>query len=439
MINQRTSAAYAERLAALLRVRTVSEQKQTDLTSFYQFHALLAGMFPLTFERSEIHDLDGNLFLRLAGGDKPPLMLMSHMDVVSASGEWKYEPFSGTIAEGRVWGRGAVDTKGNLWAILESVEQLLEDGAELPRDLYIVSSRTEETDGSGARAICAFMQENGYHPFALLDEGGMIIEEPIGGVKGRYAMVGVAEKIVCDMRFVAKGGGGHASAPDRNSPLVRLGRFMCAAEKKKLFKPKLNRTTREMFRRMVPGMSGAMRFLFGSMWLTKPIIIKALPSVSATGAAMLRTTLAFTMAGGSESINSMPSEAYIVGDMRCSLHQGVNKSLSKVKKLAKRFDIETDVFDKGDESAATDYTGKAFKAVEKTVGEIFSDVVVTPYIMNGASDSRFYAPVCTNRIRFAPFVISGDQLDSMHAANESIDVEALPPAVTFYKKIIFDM
>lgn len=436
MTDKRNAAACAERLAALLRVQTVSERGQTDLSQFYRFHELLREMFPLTFAAAEVFDLDGSLLLRLPGGSRSPVMFMSHMDVVPAEGEWRHDPFAGEIAEGRVWGRGALDTKCNLWAIFTAVEQLLEDGYALPRELFLVSSRSEETDGSGAKAIAAFMLEQGMRPALLLDEGGMIVEEPISGVAGRYAMMGVAEKIICDVRFIARDGGGHASAPGRNTPLVRLGCFMREAERKKLFTVKVNKTTREMFRRMTPGMKGGMRALFGSMWLTKPLICKVLPSVSAAGAAMLRTTLAFTMAGGSSEVNVLPTQAYVVGDMRCSLHQGLEKSLAAVKKLAKRFDIEVEVFDRGDESPATDYKGRSFRAVERVINEVFPGVATVPYIMNGASDCRYYGEVCADRIRFAPFTVSNEQLDTMHAADENIDIETLPSAVEFFRRVI---
>ena len=78
----------------------------------------------------------------------------------------------------------------------------------------------------------------------------LILDEPIGGVKGTYAMVGVLEKGYGDLKFIARGKGGHASAPGRNTPLVRLGRFMAAVEKKSPFTSKFSPAVLEMFRRL---------------------------------------------------------------------------------------------------------------------------------------------------------------------------------------------
>ena len=65
-----------------------------------------------------------------------------------------------------------------------------------------------------------------------LDEGGMILQEPVPGVKKAFAMIGVGEKGCADLRFIARSKGGHASMPGKNTPLVRLGKFMAEAEKK---------------------------------------------------------------------------------------------------------------------------------------------------------------------------------------------------------------
>lgn len=140
---------------------------------------------------------------------------MSHHDVVPAEGEWKYPPFSGEIAEGSVWGRGTVDTKGSLFCFMQAVEELLAEGWKPECDVYLASSCTEEWGGDGAPAIAAWLKEQGVHLGLLLDEGGMIMDSPMAGVKGRYAMVGVVEKGYADVKFTANSAGGHASAPGR--------------------------------------------------------------------------------------------------------------------------------------------------------------------------------------------------------------------------------
>ena len=116
---------YAEELSRMIRIETVSEEKQKDKTKFYRFRETLAALFPRVFEACELEDFDGSFLMRWKGaGTEEPILFMNHHDVVEASGKWMYEPFSGTVDRGKIWGRGALDTKGGLWAMLRAAEQV---------------------------------------------------------------------------------------------------------------------------------------------------------------------------------------------------------------------------------------------------------------------------------------------------------------------------
>ena len=117
-----------------------------------------------------------------------------------------------------------------------------------------------------------------------------------------------------DLRFIAKGKGGHASAPGKNTPLVRLGQFMASVEKKDPFQSRFNPTVLEMFRRLTPNMNFGMKLVFANLWLFKPLLIKLMPLISPPGAAMLHTTIAFTMAKGADGLNVLPQEAYVTAN-----------------------------------------------------------------------------------------------------------------------------
>ena len=161
-----------------------------------------------------------------------------------------------------------------------------------------------------------------------------------------------------------------------------------------------------------------------------------MPMISPAGAALLRTTLAFTMSKGSEGANVIPQEAWVVGNMRFSHHQGKKASVAAITALAKKYDIETEIIDDGIESGITDFRGEAFRFMEKAVKAVFPQYIPAPYIMNAATDSRFFNKVCDNCLRFVPFAISDQQLDSVHAIDENVDVATLPGAVDFYRYVI---
>ena len=437
MIDVRTSV-YADSLAGLIKLETISVSGNYDAEKFRIFHEKLFETFPKLFELAEVEDYDGSLLIRWRGSDptREPILLMSHHDVVEAPGVWKHEPFSGDISEGKLWGRGTVDTKTSLWAMLQAAEELIEQGFVPSRDIYFESACNEETDGAGADAITKELYKRGISFFMTLDEGGAIMYDPIGGADGTFAMVGVGEKGCADIKFTARSAGGHASTPGKNTPLVRLGKFMAAADRSGIFEVRLSEVIQEMFIRMSETMKPPLKYIFAKPELFKPLLRTAVPMVSATAGAMLKTTLAFTMCSGSDGTNVMPQEAYVIGNMRFSHHQGRRSSIDAVRKLAAKYDIETDVIDPGFESPLTDFRGEAFRLVEKTVEKVFPDVRTAPYIMTGASDSRFFARVCKNCIRFTPLLIDEQQLESIHGLNENVDLTALAPAVDFYKNII---
>ncbi|MBE6584013.1 MAG: M20/M25/M40 family metallo-hydrolase [Ruminococcaceae bacterium] len=437
MSNTRTQE-YAERLSRLIQHETISSREDTDLSKFYSFHELLKKEFPSLFAACALEDFSGSILLRWQGQDSSlmPIMLMNHHDVVEATGDWTHAPFSGDIADGKVWGRGTLDTKGGLWGMLQAADELCRDGFVPARDVYFMSTACEETTGDSADAISMALLQRGIRFSLVLDEGGMILEEPMAGAKGRFAMIGVGEKGYADLKFTARSSGGHASTPPKNSPLVRLGKFMVAAEKKHVFKVWMSPTVKATLRSLSSSMSGPLKFVLGHPGFFSPLLCRVMPSISGMAGAMLKTTLAFTMAQGSGGRNVLPEEAYVIGNMRYSHHQGGKNSIEAITKLANKFDLDTEIVSPDFDSPISSHTSSAFKLVEQAVGASFKGVKTAPYIMNAASDSRFMSRVCDNCLRFAPFAISKKQLSSVHGIDECVNVDTLAPAVDFYKYII---
>lgn len=156
---------HAEHLSKIIQVPTVSIRGRNDNTEIYKFHDLLEQQYPNIHRVCERVDIDGALLFIWHGKDKNrnPICLMSHQDVVPADSEkWKYDAFSGKIAEGKIWGRGTVDTKGALCAILESIEELIKEGFTPVCDVYVGSSNNEEITGDGAVKTVEYLYERVY-------------------------------------------------------------------------------------------------------------------------------------------------------------------------------------------------------------------------------------------------------------------------------------
>ena len=436
--NTPKDAEYGARLAEMIRCETISSRDNPNTEKFQAFHKTLEELFPHVHARCERHDFDGSLLYKWQGRHQAdPIVLMSHQDVVEAGGKWEHAPFSGDIDEtGRVWGRGTVDTKGSLFCIFSALEELIASGYEPAGDVYIASSCTEEISGPGAPAIVAWLKENGVRPSLVLDEGGMILQAPIAGVSGLYAMVGVVEKGYADVKFIARSNGGHASAPTKDTPLVRLGRFMADVEDHSPFRNELSPTMLEMFRRLAPNMIFPMRLVMANMWLFKPLLTGVLPSISHAVGAMMHTTLAFTTAKGSDGLNVLPQQAYVTGNMRLIHHQPGPESIAAVSAIANKYNIETEVLYQDSPCPVVDYRSEQFHLIEKITAQVYPGVQVSPYVMTGGTDAKFFKEICPNCIRFAPLYIDEQQYGSVHALNENIFQGALTHGIEFYKKLI---
>ena len=436
--DEQEALRLAKKLSAMIQVDTTSHAGGDDPETFRAFHKTLTELFPLVFSKLEKTEIDGNLLFYWKGrSSEKPILLMSHQDVVPAEGEWLHAPFSGDIADGKVWGRGASDTKCSVMAFFEAVEQLLAEGFTPPTDVYLASSCTEEWAGDGAPKLVKELQRRGVELFLLCDEGGGIISEPIGGIPGNFAMVGVFEKGKADVKFTAKSTGGHASAPGKHTPIARLAAFVNEVETHSPFKKKLLPEVAAMFRTLSGYASSfGLRLLLGNLWLFSPLLKAVLPAVSAQAGAMLKTTIAFTTQSGSDAYNVIPQEAALGANMRFIPHQGEQESLAIIRKLAEKHGLSTEVLHSNDFTPPVDIRGEAFTLFTRVIGETFPGLAASPYVMTGATDAQFYQLVCKSCIRFAPVIYGPEQMKGMHGLNENIEYSCLPGAVRFYQNLI---
>ncbi len=428
---------YAGVLSEMVKYDTTSYPNTEQPEKFEGFHEVLGKLFPLVHEKLEKTDIDGNLLFKWTGKHSDrPVVLMSHQDVVPAEGEWIHGAFSGDIADGKVWGRGSSDTKCSVMAFFQAVEELLGEGFTPDQDVYLSSSCTEEWAGDGCPKLVAELKRRGVRPYIVIDEGGSIITDPIGGVKGNFAMVGVFEKGKADVVFKARSNGGHASTPKAGSPLARLSDLVYEIEHKDPFKRKLLPEVKGMFKALCPYAPFGLKLVFSNLRLFGPVLLKVLPKISAQAGAMLKTTIAFTMAGGSDASNVMPEEAFVGANVRFIPHQGMDESLKILEKIAQKHDVELVTEYATDYSESARLDGEEYAFVKRMIEETFEGVPVSPYVMTGATDARNYQEICDCVFRFAPVIYGPEQMKGMHGLNENIEYNCLPGAVDFYKNVI---
>lgn len=439
-IDETLSTTYANEFSKMIKIKTLSYEKdKTDASAFLQMHEVMKEIFPNVYRVMEQTVFDsGSLLFKWKGkSSEKPMVLMAHQDVVPASKKgWDFEPYSGTVTDTEILGRGTLDTKSTLYGIFKAVDELIESKFIPEQDVYISSSTDEEISGDGALHSVNFLKEKGIVPAFVLDEGGAIVSGSLPSATMPIALIGVLEKGYCNIKFVAKGKGGHSSTPPKNSPVARLSKFVADVETKFPLKSKMIPEVSDIFGKAAPSMSFGYRFLFGNLWLFRPLVTKLLPAINSYGRALLSTTIAFTMTKGSDAANVIPSEASILANLRTHPIQDIKSSFDALQKIASKYDVEAVLLGGREASPISSTSNEAYQYLIKTITENYPDVLVSPYIMLGGTDCRFFSEMTESAFRFSPIRMTNEELKKIHGKNETVRKSSIVEAVVFYKSII---
>ena len=430
--------AAAERLAQLVRIPTISrDAAEVDAAAFARFRERLAELYPRTFAALELEVLGaGALLLRWrSGSDAPPLVLMAHYDVVPVEGQdWHDDPFSGRIAEGLVHGRGAIDDKGALVAVLEAVEQLVARGFTPARDVYLSFGDDEEVFGTAAQQAVQALTGRGIRPWAVVDEGGAVVSGIFPGVAGPIAVVGVAEKGMLDLELATEDPGGHASTPTPMGATARLARAVLRLEEP--FPARLDDVVLTMVDTLGRQAHGLPRVLFAHAPLLRPALAAVLARSSRQGNALVRTTLAITQLQGSAASNVLATRARATANIRIALGETVQSSVARVRQVVDDPRVALRVLSGSDPSPVSRTDNPPFAQLSRAIRSVYPDATVTPYVMIQASDARHWAQVSDSVYRFMPFDLTAAELATLHAADERLPVAALRRGIGFYRALI---
>lgn len=429
--------AYARQLGKMIACRTVSVKGSYDDTEFARLRAVVEELFPLVHKHCEKMTFSDDCWIyKLKGADESRnIMLMSHHDVVAAEGEWQYPPFSGQIAEGKIWGRGTVDTKTPLFAEFAALEALLAEGYEPKCNVWIGSSCNEEIAGPGIPLANEYFKNNGITFDVILDEGGAVIDPPISGMAcQKCAMVAIHEKGRHKLVLTASAGSAHGglTAGMNATPAERMAAFITDFRKKNIFIRRLNPQVKGMFRAMAPYASFPMKLIFANLWCFGPVLTRLLPKLSAQAGGLLGTTCAFNDVVTSE--NGKHCTAKVM--LRCVDDKDLEADLQNFRALAAKYGIEVTAGEDCEYHAPADPTLPPFALVSECIREVFPDVPVIPFILPAGTDARTLTDVCPCVLRFAPIRLSAQQLASVHSENENIDVTAVGDCVTFYRCLL---
>ena len=431
-----TSNDYLLKLNDLIQCDTVSGSPFLNEKKSKEFQAVLENTFPHIFSKCRIINIDGSLIIELLGKrSSAPTLFISHFDTVEATGEWEHNPFSAEIENGKIFGRGVFDSKGNLFCILEALDELINEGYIPSQDFYIAISCDKESDDKSIEKIYTYFKNCNIYFSYILDEGGCVVNKPLNELNNDYALVGLGEEASAILKIVSLKQGGHASVPLKDSALVNLAQFIDDFNYNNVFHKSIHKSLHDTFFKVSRDMTGYDKFIFSHSRLCSPLVKLSLAKQPLV-LPLIQSSLSFITIYGSDNINVITSEAYAIANLRISLNDSLEKCLKKIRKFARRYHLKVEVLKEDKMPRVTSDNSYQYLTIESTIKEIFNDVAVIPYITCSTTDSRVMNRLCSTCYRFVPFKVTKDQISRVHGLDENIDVDNLEKAISFYKKLI---
>jgi len=436
------SEGAAARLAEVIRFKTVSniDRSQVDYSTFRALHGYLQKAFTLIHAQLEKKVINEYGLLYIWNGSdsgKKPVLLLAHQDVVPASDEgWKFPPFSGAIEEGYIWGRGTLDDKGSMFALLEAVEFLLKDGYRPSRSIYMAFGFDEEVGGhEGAGKIAEYLHRQGVQFEYILDEGMLATRGVAPGIAGWTALIGVAEKGYISLELSAEQKGGHAAAPP---PQTTVGILAAAIVKLQdnPFTLRMTTPAAGLFEYLGPEMGFPNKMIFANTWLFGSLIKKRMAATAA--AASLRTTTAPTMFKGSPQDNVLPTRATAVVNFRILQGDTIQSVINRVKEIINdhRITISPLVGNLFEPSPISPLDSRAYGIINRTIREVLGDTLVTPTLVQARTDSIYYIDLAECCYRFVPARVPAEEISAPHGFNERVSVNNYAEMINFYIRLL---
>ncbi len=429
-------------LSELISFETVAhpERDRQDQSQFEAQIRALERLYPAVHRTLQRERIDqGGVLFRWAGTQPQgrAVVLMAHLDVVPVDpdDEWKYPAFSGIQAEGYVWGRGALDDKGSVVAILEAVESLLEQGFSPSEDIYLSLGGDEEVGGRDAASVVSRLAERGVRPWLVLDEGGAVASEAFPRMGRGAAMIGLAEKGSMTVALKTRDAGGHSSTPTSGGATARLAAAITRLDRRP-FPVSLHPVSARMLELFAAEMKGIRKFLLGRAGLLKMPLAFILPVFGPEANAVVRTTVAVTQLSGSKAANALAAQASATVNLRIAIGSSVAQTLSRLERIIDDPTVRIEILDSAEPSAVSSSDGPQFEVLAETIREIFPDVAVVPYLAMAMTDSRYFCAISDAVYRFTPFRMSGEERAALHAANERISVQTLSEGISFYRSLL---
>ena len=449
----------AERLAGALRFQTISFQSSDDRQTqqFLDFHQYLEQTFPLVHQNLTLTKIGGLSLLyrwkaktqsnetasnkRASKSNKKPILLMGHYDVVpvdsSTLSDWSHPPFDGVVKDGKIWGRGALDDKSAVIALLESIEYSLAKGFQPDRDIYFAFGHDEEVGGGeGAFAIANYFKKKSISFEYVLDEGGFVTQGMMPGIELPIALIGVAEKGYVSVQLSVQSEGGHSSVPPKQTSIGIVSQAIVNLDNTP-FEPRLVTATENMLSTVGRHMSFTKRLIFANLWLFKPFLIAQLSQSKLTNAT-IRTTIAATVFRAGDKENALPINASAIINLRLLPGDNVEKIKAHIIKAINDPRVDVEIIRGGEATPISSIDSKFYQQLTQLIDKISPEqgLIVVPNLMVGGTDSKHFIDLADNVYRFNGVKINPESFSGFHGTNEYLTIKEYQRAINFYHQLL---
>ena len=423
-----------ERLIAYLRVNTSNPPGNELLAArFFQQWFETEG---IAVEVLEFEPGRANLVARLPGsGAERPLLLMNHSDVVTAdSARWRAGPFSGDLLDGYIYGRGALDMKGEGLVQAMVFVLLKRAGIPLKRDVYFIATADEEVAFRGAFRLMKDKAELLRGAEFILTEGGNNLIED-----GQLRFVGVdnAEKAPFWLRLRACGVPGHGSRPLADAATHRLVRALARVAEWRTpinVLPGVEKFFRDLAAREPAGRSENFRHLREAV--QDPAFLASLTDDPAYNY-LLRNTISITVLEGGPQTNVIPGEAVAHLDVRLLPGQKHEEFLAELRNILADDTIEIELLQDSFRPATSSPTDTAvIRAIEAVAAERFPGTLVTTLMLSGYTECGILRDLGPHCYGFSPFLLDRRETANEHGDNERVSVENVQRGLRFYYDVV---
>lgn len=422
-----------------IRFKTVSsETEKINIDQFAGLQTFLKNAYPNVFKILKVKKIGtSGLLLQWQGTNHllKPVLFMAHQDVVpiapGTEKDWQQPPFSGTIADGYVWGRGTMDCKASLTAILAATSQLIEKHFTPARTIYFYFGDDEESGGKTAALASQYLEKQGVHFEYIIDEAGMISNGLFPKIISPVALIAVTEKGWLNLKLTAHTAGGHSSIPPKE---LAIGKITKAIDKllDHPFPSHIRGVTKQLLETLSTRKTFYDRVFIANTWLFEPMIIHQLNQTPLMSA-FIHTTQAPTILNAGIKSNVLPQHASAIINFRIDPYDTVDSVITHVRNTINDPSIDLNNLMSWEPSPISSTSSAGYKLLANTINEVYGDnVIVSPFVLTGATDSRRFTSIADNIYRFFPITVNNSDLTRFHGTNERYAINDYLKMIGFY-------